>query len=138
MAGNAGDEEEEEEEEEAMSEEDEEEAYEEEDGEDNEETEACAHGERDDDSDDDRSGQRSEDEDEGGRDQLNRTGSAVDELLELVFQLSITFSTEEFIDSQPSSSLLVYFSGILSLLSNARSFLPMRKYTLYLSTLIYF
>jgi hypothetical protein len=37
----------------------------------------------------------------------------MNELLELVFQLSITFSTEEFVDGQPSSSLLVYFSGVL-------------------------
>jgi hypothetical protein len=135
-SGNAGDEGEEEEE--AMSEEDMEEADKEEDGEDDEETEACVHGELDEDSDDDRSvAQRSEDEDEGGKDRLNDTGSAVDELLELVFQLSVTFSTEEFIDSQPSSNLLVYFSGILGLSPDARSFLPARKYTPHLSALIY-
>jgi Orsellinic acid/F9775 biosynthesis cluster protein D len=134
--GNAEDEGEEEEV--AMSEEDEEKADEEDDGEVDEETEACVHRELDEDSDDDRSvGRRSEDDEEGGKDRLSNAGSAVDELLELVFQLSVTFSTEEFIDSQPSSSLLVYFSGILGLSSDARSFLPARKYTPHLSALIY-
>ena len=134
--GDEGGEEEGEEEGEAMSEEDDEEVDEEEDGEDDEETEACVHGELGEESDDDLSvGQRSEDED--GKNQQNNTTSAVDELLELVFQLSITFSTEEFIDGQPSSSLLVYFSGILGLSPDARSFLSAKKYTPHLSALIY-
>jgi hypothetical protein len=122
------------EEEGVLSEEEGEEADEEPDGEDNEETEAC--GEPDEDSADDRSvGQRSTDENSENR--SNHTNSTIDELLELVFQLSITFSTEEFTDSQLSSSLLVYFSGILGLSSDARSFLPARKYTPHLSALIY-
>lgn len=45
---------------------------------------------------------------------VDNNSSAVDELLELVFQLSIMFSTKEFIDSQPSSCLLVYFTGGLA------------------------
>jgi hypothetical protein len=69
--------------------------------------------------------------------QADNSGSAVDELLELVFQLSITFSTEEFVDSQPSSSLLVYFSGILGFSPDARSFLPAKRYTPHLSALVY-
>ena len=35
------------------------------------------------------------------------------ELLELLFLLCIGFMTEEFIDGQPSSNLLVYYSGVL-------------------------
>ncbi len=63
--------------------------------------------------------------------------AALDELLELIFQLSITFSTEEFVDGQPSSSLLVYFSGILGFSADARSFLLAKRYTPYLSGFIY-
>jgi hypothetical protein len=50
---------------------------------------------------------------EGWRNQRVPAGedSPSGQLLELTFQLSITFSTEQFIDRQPSSSLLVYFSG---------------------------
>jgi hypothetical protein len=61
----------------------------------------------------------------------------VDELLELILQLSITFSTEEFLDGQPSSNLLVYFSGILGFSADARSFLPAKRFTPHLSALIY-
>jgi hypothetical protein len=39
----------------------------------------------------------------------------VDPLAELVFWLSIFFATEEFIDGDPGSSLLVYFSGVLGI-----------------------
>jgi hypothetical protein len=49
----------------------------------------------------------------------------------------MTLSTEEFIDSQPSSSLLVYFSGILGFTADARGFLPAKKFTSHLSALIY-
>lgn len=126
-----------EDEEEGIAEEDEEEADEEDDGEGDEETEDRVHGELEDDGDDDGSvGHGNEDEyrEEDGSD---NAGSAVDELLELIFQLSITFSTEEFVNSQPSSSLLVYFSGILGFSPDARSFLPAKKYTPHLSALIY-
>jgi hypothetical protein len=41
------------------------------------------------------------------------SSDAVNQLLELLFQLSITFSTEKFTDGQPSSTLLVYYSGVL-------------------------
>src|SRR5439155_1348155 len=64
-----------------------------------------------------------------------RQDSAVGELLELVFRLSITFSIEEFIDGQPSSSLLIYFSGILGFSTDARSFLLAKHYTTHLSGL---
>ncbi|KAH8749809.1 hypothetical protein BGZ57DRAFT_1019545 [Hyaloscypha finlandica] len=44
---------------------------------------------------------------------------------------------ELFVDGQPSSSLLVYFSGILGFSMDARSFLPAKRYTPCLSGLIY-
>jgi hypothetical protein len=62
---------------------------------------------------------------------------AADQLLELLFQLSITFSTEQFTNGESSSSVLVFFSGILGFSSDAENFLPAKSYTLYLSGLIY-
>jgi hypothetical protein len=47
------------------------------------------------------------------------SGRRMDELRELVFQLSMTFSIASFTNSQPSSSLLVYFSGILGFSADA-------------------
>jgi hypothetical protein len=61
----------------------------------------------------------------------------VDELLELIFQLSITFSTEEFIDGQPSSSLLAYSSDVLGFSPDSRNFLPAKRFTPCLSGLVY-
>ncbi|KAH9207014.1 hypothetical protein DL95DRAFT_314451, partial [Leptodontidium sp. 2 PMI_412] len=51
--------------------------------------------------------------------------------------LSITSSTASFTNGQPSSSLLVYFSGVLSFSADAQSFLPARKFTPHFSALIY-
>jgi hypothetical protein len=124
-----------EDEDEVIDEEDEDEANEVEDDEDNEDIESGFEGEQEDDDDGDGIvGQGGEDE---HQEDWFDNSSAVDELLELVFQLSITFSTEEFVDSRPSSSLLVYFSGILGFSPDARSFLPTKKYTPHLSALIY-
>lgn len=95
--------------------------------EDDEDIENGVEGEQEDDDDGDGSvGYGSEDEYQE-EDRFDNADPAVDELLELVFQLSITFSTEEFVNSQPSSSLLVYFSGILGFSIDARSFLPAKK-----------
>jgi len=44
---------------------------------------------------------------------------------------------EQFINVQPSSSLLVYFSGILGFSADAQNFLPAKNYTPHLSGLIY-
>ena len=70
-------------------------------------------------------------------DQAPDCSSGIDELRELVFQLSVTFSTASFTEGQPSSSLLVYFSGILGFSADAQNFLPARKFTPHLSALIY-
>ncbi|KAH9203795.1 hypothetical protein DL95DRAFT_430566 [Leptodontidium sp. 2 PMI_412] len=72
-----------------------------------------------------------------GASQALGSSRGIDELRELAFQLSMTFSTASFTDGQPSSSLLVYFSGILGFLADAQSFLPTRKFTPHLSALIY-
>jgi hypothetical protein len=127
-----------EDEEEGFDDEDEYEADEGEDDEDDEDIEVgVEEGEQEDDHDGEGSvGHGSEDEYQE-EDQSDSAGAAVDELLELVFQLSITFSTEEFVDSQPSSSLLVYFSGILGFSPDSRSLLPAKKYTPHLSAIIY-
>ena len=46
------------------------------------------------------------------------------------------FSTEDLIEGQPSSSLLVYYSGILGFSSDGANFLA-KRYTPYLSGLVY-
>ncbi|MCJ1360905.1 MAG: hypothetical protein MMC33_010915 [Icmadophila ericetorum] len=76
-------------------------------------------------------------EDEYQEEAQSDNAGAVGELLELVFQLSITFSTEEFLDGQPSSTLLVFISGILGFSPDTQSFLPAKKYTTHLSGFIY-
>ncbi|KAJ9655925.1 hypothetical protein H2201_008698 [Coniosporium apollinis] len=62
---------------------------------------------------------------------------AVDRISELVLRLSISFATEGFVDGQPQSSLLVYFSGVLGLSDDGRTFRRVRDYTSILSGLIY-
>jgi hypothetical protein len=63
--------------------------------------------------------------------------TAAAELLQLVFELCIAFMTEEFKDGQPSTSTLVYYSGILALQGNGESFRTAKLYTPILSRLIY-
>jgi hypothetical protein len=63
--------------------------------------------------------------------------AAMARLSELTFRLFILFSAEEFIDGQPHSSLLVYFSGILGLRDEGKTFRRAKEYTPYLSGLIY-
>lgn len=62
---------------------------------------------------------------------------AAADLLELLFQLSIAFMTEEFADGQPSSSMLVYYSGVLGLSGNGETFRSAKLFTPILSRLIY-
>ncbi|EXL63739.1 hypothetical protein FOPG_19988 [Fusarium oxysporum f. sp. conglutinans race 2 54008] len=58
-------------------------------------------------------------------------------LAELVFGLSLALCTERLTDGQPSSTVLVYFSGILAFSEATNSFLNARAFTPYLSGLIY-
>jgi hypothetical protein len=81
--------------------------------------------------------QDDEDEDDGCNPLPVVDNATTDQLLELLFQLSVTFSTEQFMDVEPSSSMLVFFSGILGFTSDAENFLPAKSYTPYLSGLIY-
>ncbi|KAH8591171.1 hypothetical protein B0O99DRAFT_719407, partial [Bisporella sp. PMI_857] len=88
---------------------------------------------------------QADDEDEkvwisdGSEDQCmsNTTTAEVDKLAELVFRLSIFFVTEEFADGQPSSSLLVYYSGVLGCTEDGSTFRRPKDYTPHLSALIY-
>lgn len=61
----------------------------------------------------------------------------LDKILQLLFRLSITLSTERYIDGEPSSTLLVYFSGVLGLYVDSETSLPAKRYTSTLSGLIY-
>lgn len=128
--------------------------------EDNEEDEEADYGEKDEEDGDgiedeneitDRSAddgfidQRDDDEDDKGwvsdgrEDQRmsDTTTPAVDKLAEIVFRLSIFFITEEFTDGQPSSSLLVYYSGVLGCTEDGSTFRRPKDYTSHLSALIY-
>ncbi|KAH6977643.1 hypothetical protein EDB80DRAFT_738181 [Ilyonectria destructans] len=49
---------------------------------------------------------------------------ACDDLLEWLLQLSITLTTEKFHKGQPSSTLLVYFSGIIGFSADRQYFQP--------------
>jgi hypothetical protein len=63
--------------------------------------------------------------------------SSTSQLLELIFQLSMIFSIQRFIDGQIASNLLIYFSGVLGFSVDGRRFLSAKHYTPYLSDLIY-
>jgi hypothetical protein len=61
---------------------------------------------------------------------------SIEELLELLFGLSLTLCTETLTDGQPSSTILIYFSGILGFSTASGVFLSARSYTPHLSGLI--
>ncbi|KAH7471852.1 hypothetical protein FOMA001_g12951 [Fusarium oxysporum f. sp. matthiolae] len=63
--------------------------------------------------------------------------SAVGQFLELLFQLCIMLSTERFLNGQPSSTLLIYFSGILGFSADCQKFQLARQYCSKLSAMIY-
>ena len=69
--------------------------------------------------------------------QASQLRKALEEVLELLFQLSVTICTEQYTDGQPSSTLLVYFSGVLGLNVDATGFQRAKQYTPTLSGLIY-
>ncbi|KAI3571257.1 hypothetical protein IWW34DRAFT_824845 [Fusarium oxysporum f. sp. albedinis] len=60
-----------------------------------------------------------------------------DEFLEILFQLCVTLCTETFVDGQPSSTLLVYFSGVLGFSADCHKFQLARQYCPKLSAIIY-
>ncbi|KAH7261579.1 hypothetical protein BKA59DRAFT_488953 [Fusarium tricinctum] len=63
--------------------------------------------------------------------------SAFEQFLELLFQLCIMLSTEPFLNGQPSSTLLIYFSGILGFSADCQRFQLARQYCTKLSAMIY-
>ncbi|KAH7199165.1 hypothetical protein BKA60DRAFT_411898, partial [Fusarium oxysporum] len=63
--------------------------------------------------------------------------TSFDEFLELLLQLCLTLCTETFMDGQPGSTLLVYFSGILGFSADCRNFLLARQFCPKLSAIIY-
>ncbi|GKU22646.1 unnamed protein product [Fusarium langsethiae] len=63
--------------------------------------------------------------------------SAFEQFLELLFQLCIMLSTEPFLNGQPSSTLLIYFSGILGFSADCQRFQFARQYCTKLSAMIY-
>jgi hypothetical protein len=75
--------------------------------------------------------------DESEDESILNTTFDVDKLAELAFRLSIFFITEGFTDGQPSSSLLVYYSGVLGCSNDGSTFRRPRDYTSHLSALIY-
>ena len=62
--------------------------------------------------------------------------AAAAELLQLLFKLCIAFMTEEFSDGQPSSSTLMYYSGVLALQSTGETFRTAKLFTPVLLQLI--
>ncbi|KAL6789482.1 hypothetical protein GGI42DRAFT_347252 [Trichoderma sp. SZMC 28013] len=73
----------------------------------------------------------------GAYDTFENDANGSNELQELLFGLSLALCNERPIDGQPSSILLVYFSGILGFSTSSRTFLSARSFTPYLSGLIY-
>ena len=65
------------------------------------------------------------------------TRASLGELSDLVGELSASLCTESFVDCQPASTLIVYFSGILGLSPDGSTFLRPKAYTSSLSALIY-
>lgn len=65
----------------------------------------------------------------------HNTGSGI--ISELIFKLSILLCRDEFTDGQPSSSALVYISGILAFTTDGAGFQTPRLYTPTISALIH-
>ncbi|KAH7227230.1 uncharacterized protein BKA55DRAFT_527140, partial [Fusarium redolens] len=59
------------------------------------------------------------------------------DFLKLLFQFCISLSTKSFLNGQASSTILIYFSGILGFSDNSRQFLLARPYCPQLSCLVY-
>ncbi|KAH7109811.1 hypothetical protein EDB81DRAFT_704547 [Dactylonectria macrodidyma] len=82
-----------------------------------------------------------EDDEEEGRSEpgseLTTADAVIGELVELLFHLSLSISMESFLDGQPASTLLVYFSGILGFSPDCQGFLLARQYCSNLSGLVY-
>jgi hypothetical protein len=74
---------------------------------------------------------------EAEEDNASAQAGSYEELLQYVFRLSISLCTQSLIDRQPSSTILIFASGILGFSPGLNIFLPACSYTSYLSGLIY-
>ncbi|KAF5704058.1 hypothetical protein FMUND_12724 [Fusarium mundagurra] len=61
-------------------------------------------------------------QDPGHKFENETAAKSSEEFLELLFELNLSLSIEAFVDGQPGSSLLVYFSGVLGFSSDRRRF----------------
>ncbi|KHO10564.1 hypothetical protein MAA_11836 [Metarhizium robertsii ARSEF 23] len=85
-----------------------------------------------------RSSQQTSDVDcSGGHARSHGSVNSSETILELLFGVCISLCKERPIDSQPSSMILHFFSGILGFSKSLDAFLPARSFTSHLSALIY-
>ncbi|KAF9769627.1 hypothetical protein IL306_012940 [Fusarium sp. DS 682] len=68
---------------------------------------------------------------EAREDDASAQSRLYEELLQYVFGLSVSLCTQSLVDGQPSSTILIFASGILGFSSGLNTFLPARSYTSY-------
>lgn len=116
-----------------------------EDEEDEEDEEDDGDGEENDEDDENGDGDDYDEENKGWEGDVNDNSAeenapikgSLDELLEFLFGLSLALCTEPLTVGQPSSTMLIYYSGVLGFSPSSRAFLSAKSYTPYLSGLIY-
>ncbi|RKK64662.1 hypothetical protein BFJ69_g16636 [Fusarium oxysporum] len=84
-------------------------------------------------------GEITEEEDDQMEEEAGAARGSPEELVELLFGLTLAIATQPVINGQPQTTVLIYFSGILgfSLSPGGGAFLPARSYTSNLSGLVY-
>ena len=102
------------------------------------ESEGDIEGQSNEEGDEDDDDEAAKDNQEGeNRVEIDTQQRSINDLLELLFGLSLALCTERPSGNQPSSMILVYFAGILGFSTSLNTFLPARSFTPYLSGLIY-
>ncbi|KAG5793854.1 hypothetical protein H9Q69_007090 [Fusarium xylarioides] len=84
-------------------------------------------------------GEITEEEDDQMEEEAGATRGSPEELVELLFGLTLAIATQPVINGQPQTTILIYFSGILGFSSSPGrgAFVPARSYTSNLSGLVY-
>ncbi|EGU73397.1 hypothetical protein FOXB_16094, partial [Fusarium oxysporum f. sp. conglutinans Fo5176] len=84
-------------------------------------------------------GEITEEEDDYVQEEADAARGSPEELVELLFGLTLAIATQPVINGQPQTTVLIYFSGILGFSSSpgGGAFLPARPYTSNLSGLVY-
>ncbi|EXA29293.1 hypothetical protein FOVG_19202 [Fusarium oxysporum f. sp. pisi HDV247] len=84
-------------------------------------------------------GEITEEEDDQMEEEAGAARGSPEELVELLFGLTLAIATQPVINGQPQTTVLIYFSGILgfSLSPGGGAFLPARSYTSNLFGLVY-